>query len=197
MFAESVQVQPPGFGGRGSQLAGRQAHAHVAGQAPVQQGGGVAGLFLQGAGELAYERAKVMSAAERFQPAQAGPGGLQRVEVGRPVKSGPGAVADVGNARLLTAAVDGLGVDVEGRGEVGGHHDDLDAGIGAVDGDVDQIGRFGRLHLPAGSNDQIDGVQLQRQSLGHEVGRSVLGEGGAGKHVARELEGQLANLVRV
>ena len=82
MFAQRVQVQPPGFGGGGSDLAGRQAHTHVARQAPVQQSRCMARLFLQRAGKLAYKRAKVMSAAERFQPAQAGPGGLQRVEVG-------------------------------------------------------------------------------------------------------------------
>ena len=84
MVAEHVEVQAPSLGIDGADLAGREAHTHVAGKAPVQQGGGVARLFLQRAGELAHERAKVMSAAKRFEPAEAGPGGLQGVEVGAP-----------------------------------------------------------------------------------------------------------------
>ena len=47
MVVERVEVQAPGFGIDGAKLAGGEADADVAGQAAVQQGGGVAGLFLE------------------------------------------------------------------------------------------------------------------------------------------------------
>ena len=72
--------------------------------------------------------------------------------------------------------MNGFGVLVEGRGQVGGHHDDLDTGVGAVDGDLDEVGGLRRLHLPAGRDDEVNCVQVQRLGLGDEVGGSVLGE---------------------
>ena len=95
----------------------------------------------------------------------------------------------MGDARFLAAAVDVFGVVVERGGQVGGDHDDLDASIGAVDGDLDQVDGFGRLNLAAGGNDEVNGVQVQRPGFGHEVRGRVSREGGAGEDVARELEG--------
>ena len=71
--------------------------------------------------------------------------------------------------------MDRFGVLVEGRGEVGGHHDDLDAGVRAIDGDFDQVGRFRWVHLPAGRDDQINCVQVQRLGLSDEGGGACSG----------------------
>ena len=53
VVVERVEIQSPGGGGDGAKPSGREADADVAGQAAVQQGGGVTGLFLQGSRELA------------------------------------------------------------------------------------------------------------------------------------------------
>ena len=113
MVVERVEVQAPGLGIDGAKPAGGEADAGVAGEAAVQQGDGMAGLFLQGARDLSHEGAQVVTAAEGFQPAQAGAGGLEGVEVGRAVEPGPRPVTDVGDAGFLAAAVDVFGVVVE------------------------------------------------------------------------------------
>lgn len=193
MVVERVEVQAPGFRIDGAKLAGRKADADVAGQAAVQQGSGVAGLCLEGSGELAHERTQVVATAEGFQPTQAGTGGLEGVEVGRAVESCPSAITDVRNPRFLAAAVDIFGVVVEGRGQVGGDHYNLYPGVRAVDGDFDQVDGFRRIDLTAGGDDQVDGVQLQRAGLGNEVGVRAAWERNAGEHVARELKHYLAD----
>ena len=137
-----------------------------------------------------------MAAAEGFQPSQAGAGGLEGVEVGRAVEPGPSAVTDVGDAGFLAAAVDVFGVVVEGRGEVGGDHGDVGAGVGAVDGDFDEVDGLGRIDLPVGSDDEVDGVQLKGAGFGDEVGGCVARKGGTGEYVAGELEGHVAIRVR-
>ena len=53
------------------------------------------------------------------------------------------------------------------------------------------------IHLPAGGDHQVNGVQLQRAGLGNEICRRVLGKRSAGKHVARELEGHGTDSWRV